>query len=93
MSSLYSSDHEKQFLSAVIRSEGAILAECPQITEADFNPDTNRPVFRAISQCISNNGTVNRFTPRHACSPQMMPIRRKAKYSSTRSISVASQVA
>lgn len=62
MASLYPLDHEKQFLSAVIRSEGNVLAECPQINEYDFNPDTNRPVFRAIKQCLTNSGTVNRFT-------------------------------
>jgi replicative DNA helicase len=62
MSLLYPIDHEKQFLSAVIRSEGAILAECPQINEFDFGPDTYRPVFRAIKQCISNTGMVSRFT-------------------------------
>lgn len=58
---LYPLDHEKQFLSAVIRSEGTILAECPQINEYDFG-DTNRPVFRAIKQCIATNGTINRYT-------------------------------
>lgn len=62
MASLYPLDHEKQFLSAVIRSEGAILAECPQVGESDFNPETNRPIFRAIKQCLVSNGTVNRFT-------------------------------
>lgn len=62
MASLYPLDHEKQFLSAVIRTEGALLAECPHIDEGDFSPDTYRPVFRAIRQCLASNGTVNRFT-------------------------------
>ena len=62
MASLYPIDHEKQFLSAVIRSEGSLLAECPSIGEGDFGPDTNRPVFRAIKQCLQNNGIVTRYT-------------------------------
>lgn len=62
MASLYPLEHEKQFLSALIRSEGALLAECPHIDEGDFDPDTYRPVFRSIKQCLASNGTVNRFT-------------------------------
>lgn len=59
--SLYSLDHEKHFLSAVIRSEGKLLAECHQINENDFSPHSNRPIFRSIKDCLSKNGVVNRY--------------------------------
>jgi replicative DNA helicase len=57
--SLYIIDYEKQFLSAVIRTEGAVLADTPHITAADFS-ETNRVVFNAIQSCLAG-GSFNRF--------------------------------
>lgn len=58
-SSFYVVDYEKQFLSAVIRTEGAVLADTPHITAADFS-ETNRVVFNAIQSCLAG-GSFNRF--------------------------------
>lgn len=58
-SSFYVVDYEKQFLSAVIRTEGAVLADTPHITAADFS-ETNRVVFNAIQSCLAG-GAFNRF--------------------------------
>ena len=58
-SSFYVIDYEKQFLSAVIRTEGAVLADTPHITAGDFS-ETNRVVFNAIQSCLAG-GSFNRF--------------------------------
>ncbi len=60
MSSAYSLEFEKQFLSAVIRTDGAILADTPYITAADFS-ETNRTVFNVVQTCLAGGGSFNRF--------------------------------
>jgi len=59
MAALFNLEHEKQFLSAVIRNP-ALLADCPFITEKDFGP-TNRVVFQTV-QAVLNSVRVDGFS-------------------------------
>lgn len=50
MSSIFNLEHEKQFLSAIIRNP-LILADCPHINEKDFSP-INRVIYQVLQNSI-----------------------------------------
>jgi replicative DNA helicase len=56
---LFSIDHEKHFLSAVIKNP-IVLAECPLINERDFS-DINRPVFQTVKMILASGADFSKF--------------------------------
>jgi replicative DNA helicase len=56
---IYNVEHEKQLLSALIRTP-ELIAEIPHINEKDFSP-VNRVVFNALKNCLEDEKSFSKF--------------------------------